>query len=359
MRFRGHKEQQNSVDGVEGMSFPVAINGYGRIGQCVLRAIYSSPYRTRFTIVAINDLADIETLTYLTRYDTTHGRFPYPLRCDRDCLHIGEDRIRIINQPNPAQLPWAELGVELVFECSGSFEDIATAELHLAAGARRLLVSHPATPRVDATIVYGYNHSLLRREHRIVSNASCTTNCIVPILDILDREFGIDSGVTTTIHSAMNDQPVIDTYHHTDLRLTRSALHSIIPVDTGLARGINRLMPHLADRFQCLHVRVPTINVSLMDLSINVRKRTTVAGVNEIMHRAADGRLKGLVGYTDEPHASVDFNTDPRSAVVDGTQTRVSGGRLIKMLCWFDNEWGFASRMLDVANHWLSLGEGS
>lgn len=341
------------------MSVQVAINGYGRIGQSVLRAIYSTPYRSKFTIVAINDLADIDTLTYLTRYDTTHGRFPYPLRCDRDCLYIGEDKIRIINEPNPAKLPWANLGAELVFECSGSFEDMATAELHLRAGAKKLLLSHPATPKVDATIVFGYNQSLLRREHRIVSNASCTTNCIVPVLDILDREFGIESGVTTTIHSAMNDQPVIDSYHHTNLRLTRSALHSIIPVDTGLAKGINRLMPHLAGRFECLHVRVPTINVSLMDLSINVGKSTTVAEINAIMQREAGGRLKGLVGYTEEPHASVDFNTDPRSAVVDGTQTRVCRGRLIKMLSWFDNEWGFASRMLDVANHWLSLGEGS
>jgi len=337
------------------MSFQVAINGYGRIGQSVLRAIYSTPFRSKFKIVAINDLAGIETLTYLTRYDTTHGRFPYPLRFDLEYLHIGEDRIRIINEPNPGVLPWTGLDIDLVFECSGSFDDRATADLHLTAGARRLLLSHPATPKVDATIVYGYNHTLLRSAHRIVSNASCTTNCIVPILDILDREFGIENGVTTTIHSAMNDQPVIDSYHHTNLRLTRSALHSIIPVDTGLAKGINRLMPHLADRFECLHVRVPTINVSLMDLSINVRKNTSAAEINEIMQRESLGRLRGLVGYTEEPHASVDFNTDPRSSIVDGTQTRVCGGRLIKMLCWFDNEWGFANRMLDVANHWLSL----
>lgn len=337
------------------MSFQVAINGYGRIGRSVLRAIYSTPFRSKFKIVAINDLADIETLTYLTRYDTTHGRFPYPLRFDGENLFIGEDRIRIVSEPDPANLSWAKLDVDLLFECSGSFEDKATADLHLAAGAQRLLLSHPATPKVDATIVYGYNHTVLRGDHRLVSNASCTTNCIVPVLDILDREFGIDNGVTTTIHSAMNDQPVIDSYHHTNLRLTRSALHSIIPVDTGLAKGIHRLMPHLANRFECLHVRVPTINVSLMDLSINVRKDTSVAEINEIMQRESLGRLRGLVGYTEEPHASVDFNTDPRSAIVDGTQTRVCGGRLIKMLCWFDNEWGFANRMLDVANHWLSL----
>ena len=337
------------------MPFKVAINGYGRIGQSVLRAIYSTPLRSKFTIVAINELADIETLTYLTRYDTTHGRFPYPLRCTADSLFIGEDRIKIINEPDPAKLPWQELGIDLLFECSGSFSERKTAEQHLHSGAQRLLLSHPATAEVDTTIVYGYNEKLLRREHRIVSNASCTTNCVVPILHLLDRQLGIENGVTTTIHSAMNDQPVIDRYHHTNLRLTRSALHSIIPVDTSLAKGIDRLMPHLAHRFACLHIRVPTINVSVMDLSINVKTATTADQVNQIMRAGAQGPLIGLVGYTEEPHASVDFNTDPRSSIVDGTQTKVCGGTLIKMLCWFDNEWGFANRMLDVANKWLEL----
>lgn len=333
----------------------VAINGYGRIGQSVLRAIYSSPFRSKFKIVAINELADIETLTYLTRYDTTHGRFPYPLRFDKEYLYIGEDKIRIINEPDPAGLPWNELDIDLLFECSGSFDDRERAEQHLHSGAKRILLSHPATPQVDATIVYGYNHSLLLPEHQIVSNASCTTNCVVPILNILDRKLGIETGVTTTIHSAMNDQPVIDSYNHTNLRLTRSALHSIIPIDTGLAKGIDRLMPHLANRFQCLHLRVPTINVSVMDLSINVKTATTATKINQIMREQAQGPLHGLMGYTEEPHASVDFNTDPRSSIVDGTQTRVCGDKLVKMLCWFDNEWGFANRMLDVANKWLDL----
>ncbi|MGW8195562.1 MAG: glyceraldehyde 3-phosphate dehydrogenase NAD-binding domain-containing protein [Desulforhopalus sp.] len=337
------------------MSFNVAINGYGRIGQSVLRAIYSTPYRSKFTIVAINDLADIETLTYLTRYDTTHGRFPYPLRFDGDRLYIGEDSITILQEPDPTRISWGELDIDLVFECSGTFDDRATAEVHLAQGARRILISHPATPEVDATIVYGYNHKSLQAEHRVVSNASCTTNCIVPVLDILDRELKIVNGVTTTIHSAMNDQPIIDSFHNTNLRLTRSALHSIIPVDTGLAKGIDRLMPALAGRFACLHVRVPTINVSALDIAINVEAATTAATVNSLMRGEAQGSLSGLLGYTEEPHASVDFNTDPRSSIVDGSQTRVCGQRLIKMLCWFDNEWGFANRMLDVANTWLSL----
>jgi D-erythrose 4-phosphate dehydrogenase len=337
------------------MSFKVAINGYGRIGQSVLRAIYSTPFRSKFRIVAINELADIETLTYLTRYDTTHGRFPYPLRYEKDYLHIGDDKIKIINEPDPAKLPWGELGVELLFECSGTFEDRQTGEVHLESGAKRVLLSHPATPDIDATIVYGYNHQLLQPNHRIVSNASCTTNCVVPILNILERQLGIINGVTTTIHSAMNDQPVIDRYHHTDLRLTRSALQSIIPVDTGLAKGISRLMPQLTERFECLHVRVPTINVSVMDLSINVKKETAVSQVNQMIREESQGALQGLMGYTEEPHASIDFNGDPRSSIVDGTQTRVCGGKLVKMLCWFDNEWGFANRMLDVANNWLSL----
>ncbi len=337
------------------MRYKVAINGYGRIGQSVLKAIYSTPLRSKFLIVAINELADIETLTYLTRYDTTHGRFPYPLRFDKDYLYIGEDKIQIINQADPSKLPWKDLDVDLLFECSGSFEDRQTAEQHLQSGAKRVLMSHPATPEIDATIVYGYNHSLLRPEHQIVSNATCTTNCVIPILNILDRELGIINGVSTTIHSAMNDQPVIDSYHHTNLRLTRSALHSIIPIDTGLAKGIGRLMPQLANRFECLHVRVPTINVSVMDLSINVATATTAAKVNQIIREESQGALQGLMGYTEEPHASVDFNTDPRSSIVDGSQTKVCGETLIKMLCWFDNEWGFANRMLDVANTWLGL----
>ena len=337
------------------MCFNVAINGYGRIGQSVLRAIYSTPYKSEFKIVAINELGDIDTLTYLTRYDTTHGRFPYPLHNNKNSLFIDNDEIKIFHERDPAKLPWKELGIDLVFECTGSFNDRKTAQLHLQSGAKRLLFSHPANPDVDATIVFGFNEDQLKRSHSIVSNASCTTNCIVPVIDILDRELGIESGVTTTIHSAMNDQPIIDSYHNTNLRLTRSALQSIIPIDTSLAKGLDRLMPKFAGRFQCLHLRVPTINVSVMDLSINVRKETSTDAINEMMREAAGGRLKGLLGYTEEPHASIDFNTDPHSSIFDGTQTKVCCGKLVKMLCWFDNEWGFANRMLDVGNSWLKL----
>ncbi len=341
------------------MSFRVAINGYGRIGQSVLRALYSAGATGNLKVVAINELTDIDTITYLTRYDTTHGRFPVPVSNDGTHLMVAEDRIALYNEPDATRLPWRELDIDLVLECSGSFCDRPGAEAHLTSGARRLLFSQPASPDVDATVIYGFNHQQLQPEHRIVSNASCTTNCVVPVLDLIDRHLGIQRGVTTTIHSAMNDQPVIDSYHHTNLRLTRSALQSIIPVDTGLARGIDRLLPHMAGRFECLHLRVPTINVSLMDLSLQVERETSAADLQQLFRDAAEGPLRGLLGYTEEPHASVDFNTDPRSAIVDGTQIRVSGGTLIKMLCWFDNEWGFANRMLDVASSWLRLGSGS
>ncbi|MDN3525235.1 glyceraldehyde 3-phosphate dehydrogenase NAD-binding domain-containing protein [Halomonas sabkhae] len=337
------------------MALRIAINGYGRIGQCVLRALIERG-EAELEIVAINELSGLDTIAYLTRYDTTHGRFPGNVSVDGDRLVIDGHAIRVLSEPDAASLPWAELNIDLVLECSGSFKDRATAEHHLHAGARRLLFSQPAESDVDATIVSGINEAELTADCRIISAASCTTNCLVPVLTVLDEALGLEHGVTTTIHSAMNDQPVIDAYHQTDLRLTRSAMQSIVPVDTGLARGINRLMPHLAERFECLHVRVPTINVSAMDLSLCVRTETTAAAVNQLLRDASDNRLAGLLGYTEEPMASIDFNHDPRSGIVDATQTRVAGGRLIKMMCWFDNEWGFANRMLDVAARIARLG---
>ncbi|WP_163558948.1 glyceraldehyde 3-phosphate dehydrogenase NAD-binding domain-containing protein [Halomonas sp. NO4] len=353
------------------MALRIAINGYGRIGQCVLRALVErqaiderpaergSPGRGReapaLEVVAINELSDLATIAYLTRFDTTHGRFPGEVAADNGRLVIDGHPIRVLSEPDPDRLPWAALDIDLVLECSGSFRDRATAERHLAAGAKRLLFSQPAESDVDATLVTGINDGDLTPEHRVLSAASCTTNCLVPLLTVLDEALGIEHGVTTTIHSAMNDQPVIDAYHQTDLRLTRSAMHSIVPVDTGLARGINRLMPHLAGRFECLHVRVPTINVSAMDLAITVARDTSAAQVNALLRHASEGRLAGLLGYTETPMASVDFNHDPRSGIVDATQTRVAGSRLIKLLCWFDNEWGFANRMLDLSQRLAQL----
>lgn len=337
------------------MAARIAINGYGRIGQCVLRALFERGLESKLQPVAINELADLETVSYLTRYDTTHGRFPKPVSIEGDSLKIADQRIKVLKAESPEQLPWGELGVDLLLECSGSFSDRATAQRHLDQGAARLLFSQPATADVDTTVVFGLNTDSINVNHKVVSAASCTTNCVIPILSTINKAFGIEQGVTTTIHSAMNDQPVIDAYHRTDLRLTRSALQSIIPVDTGLAKGIDRLLPELAGRFECLHLRVPTINVSLMDMSIQLSRDTSVEEVNQLFKELAEGDLKGLLGYTEEPHASVDFNGDSRSVVVDGTQTRLSGKRLLKLICWFDNEWGFANRMLDIAEHWLAL----
>ncbi len=336
------------------MTFRVAINGYGRIGQSVLRALYENGYRDRMEVVAINELSDLETLAYLTRYDTTHGRFPARVSSEDGHLLIGKDRIKVFNQPDPSSINWKDLDIDLLLECSGSFKDRATADLHLESGAQRLLFSQPAQTDVDATIVYGINEENLRSHYTVVSSASCTTNCIIPVLKALNDTLGIEYGSMTTIHSAMNDQPVIDAYHQNDLRLTRSALHSIIPVDTGLAKGINRLLPELKDHFTANSVRVPTINVSCIDLCIHVKRETSEEEVNRLLRNATYGRLEGLLGYTDEPHASVDFNHDSRSGIVDGTQTKVTAGRLVKLLCWFDNEWGFANRMLDVASYWLT-----
>ena len=342
------------------MAYRLAINGYGRIGQCVLRALYERQRTDAsfppMTVGAINEPASIEAIAYLTRYDTTHGRFPGRVRASDTHLFVNNDPIRIYNESSPHKLDWEAAGIDLLLECSGSFKDRATAEVHLAHGAPRLLFSQPARADVDATIVYGINEEMLSPQHRIVSSASCTTNCIVPVLQTLSDALGIEYGAMTTIHSAMNDQPVIDAWHQNDLRLTRSALHSIIPVDTGLAKGIDRLLPQLKDRFTTSAVRVPTINVSCIDLTVQLGKDTSVTEVNHILAQAAtSGRLVGIMGFSNEPHASVDFNHDSRSCIVDGTQTRLTAGRLVRLLCWFDNEWGFANRMLDVAGYWLAL----
>jgi len=333
--------------------FRVAINGYGRIGQCVLRALYENGYRDHLQVVAINELSDIDTIAHLTRYDSTHGRFQGEVAVDGDNLVVNGDAIRVLRHPEPSELPWRLLDVDLVLECSGAFTDRATAQQHIDAGATRLLFSQPAGPDVDRTVVYGVNHQQLSADDVIVSSGSCTTNCLVPVIQVLDDAFGVEQGSTTTIHAAMNDQPVIDAYHHQDLRRTRSALHNIVPVDTGLARGIERLLPGMKDKFSSVAMRVPTLNVSAIDMVVNVRESTDVAAVNRLLQQAAKGSLQGILGYTDELLASSDFNHDAHSGVVDGGQTRVTGGTMVKVLCWFDNEWGFANRMLDVSRCWL------
>ena len=331
--------------------FRLAINGYGRIGRCVLRALHERNDLPDLQIVAINDLTDARTLAHLTKYDSTHGRFAGEVLLESaDRLRVNGQALQVLSHSGIAGLPWAQLEVDLVMECSGCFSDRATAEQHLAAGARRLLFSQPAQSDVDATIVYGINDKTLDRSHRIISSASCTTNCVVPVIKALDDQFGVEYGVITTIHSAMNDQPVIDAYHNQDLRKTRSAVQSIIPVDTEIAKGIGRILPHLDGRFSAQAMRVPTVNVSAIDLTVTVRNDACVVSVNEAIRQAARLSVADVLSCTDEPLASCDFNHDPRSAIVDLSQTRVSGQHLIKVLAWFDNEWAYANRMLDVAN---------
>ncbi|MCZ6828837.1 MAG: erythrose-4-phosphate dehydrogenase [Gammaproteobacteria bacterium] len=333
----------------------LAINGYGRIGRSVLRALSEGGHRDALQVVAINELADANTVLHLTRYDSTHGRFAGQVVAAEQGMSIDGQLVHLLNQPDIDGLPWQDLGVDIVLECSGSFDDRATASQHLVQGACGVIFSQPAQADVDATIVYGVNHGLLSAQHQIISSASCTTNGIVPVIQALQDAFGIEFGTITTIHSAMNDQPVLDAYHHTDLRKTRAAGQSIIPVDTALARGIERILPELAGRFSAQALRVPTLNVSAMDLTVQVAQSVDEGRVNEALSAAAEQRFNGVLGYTEEPLASCDFNHDPRSSIVDASQTRVSGQHLVKVLTWFDNEWGYANRMLDVVRYWTGL----
>jgi len=332
----------------------LAINGYGRIGRCFLRALLESPVAHNLQVVAINEPADLASMAYLTRFDSTHGRFPGQVEVGEDALLIDGHRIVVSHARKPEDVAWQELGIDLLIESSGCYGRRAELSRFLDAGCPRLLLSHPGLSGsdVDATIVNGINHASLRGDERLVSAASCTTNAIVPILDLLDREIGIEQAMLSTLHSVMNDQPLIDGYHHTDLRRTRSAMQSIIPVSTGLARGIERLLPQLAGRVHAKAIRVPTLNVSAIDLTLSTRRDVSVAEINALLAATARGPLRGLIAYSEAAHASIDFNHDPHSAIVDGSQTRTAGPRLLNLFVWFDNEWGFANRMLEVAGHW-------
>jgi D-erythrose 4-phosphate dehydrogenase len=324
-----------------------AINGYGRIGRSILRALYEY-CRWPIEIVAINDLAEPETIAHLTRFDSTHGRFRIPVERKDACLSVAGQQIQLLRQETPSRLLWAELAVDVLLECTGRVKSRAGAQIHLDAGAGKVLISNPADARVDATVVYGVNHEGLTGKEKILSNASCTSNCIIPVIVALDQAFGIVCGNITTIHSAMNDQPVIDTAGN-DLCLCRAAGPSIVPVNTRLAKGIERILPRFDGCFQATAMRVPTQNVTAMDLHVCLEKNTSVADINRALAGAARGGFHGIMDYSDIPLASIDFNHDPHSSIVDGTQTRVSGGRLAKLLVWCDNEWGFANRMLDTA----------
>jgi D-erythrose 4-phosphate dehydrogenase len=330
------------------MTYNIAINGYGRIGRCVVRALYESDrFCGMLNLVAVNEIACSDTIFHLTRHDSTHGRFPLPVEKAGQGMAIGTDFIHLFQEKNIVNLPWKDLAVDVVLDCTGVYNDRESAELHLLSGAKKVIFSHPAKDEMDATIVYGVNHHTLKKEHAVISNASCTTNCLIPIVHVLDTHLGIESGATTTIHSAMHDQPVIDAYNK-DLRKTRSALQSIIPVSTSLARGIARILPHMAGRFETLAIRVPTVNVSIMDITVVVKTDTDAGRVNDLLTKASEKELSGILGVSDEQLVSCDFNHDPRSAVIDLLQTRVSGRRLVKVQAWFDNEWAYANRMLDT-----------
>ena len=326
----------------------IAINGFGRIGRNVLRALYESGRNNHFNVVAINDVAEPEGIAHLLKYDTAHGRFGFDVTLENNTLNVAGDAICLLAQPDINLLPWREIGVDIVLECTGKFDDRVSGQSHINAGAEKVLFSSPGSPDLDNTIIFGTNDDTLKAEHKLVSNGSCTTNCIVPVIQALDAAFGVESGTITTIHASMHDQQVIDAYHP-DLRRTRAASQSIIPVDTRLAAGIERILPKFAGKFEAIAVRVPTINVTAMDLSVTLSTQVTIADVNHALKRVKAGRLQGILDYTEEPLVSVDFNHDPHSCIVDGTQTRVSHKQLVKTLVWCDNEWGFANRMLDTA----------
>ena len=333
------------------MAIKVGINGYGRIGRNVLRALYEGKHKGEIQIVALNDLGDAKTNAHLTQYDTVHGRFPGEVKVDGDSLLVNGDRIRVLAERDPAKLPWGELGVQYVLECTGLFTSKAKASAHLAGGAKKVVISAPGGADVDATIVYGVNHQTLSGRHTVISNASCTTNCLVPVAKVLHDAFGITAGIMTTIHSYTNDQVLIDVYHK-DLRRARSATQSQIPTKTGAAASVGLVLPELNGRLDGFSVRVPTINVSLVDLTITAARPTTVEEIHQVMCAAADGPLKGILGYNTAPLVSMDFNHDARSSVFDATLTKVIGGTLVKVCAWYDNEWGFSNRMLDTTLAW-------
>ena len=337
------------------MTIKVAINGFGRIGRMVLRAHYESSKKHGLQFVAINDLGDAATNAHLLKYDTAHGKFPGTVKVDGDSLVVNGDRIKVVAERDPAKLPWRQLGVDVVMECTGLFTSKAKAGAHLQAGARKVIISAPGEKDVDRTIVFGVNHKALKESDTVISNASCTTNCLAPLVKALDDRLGVVSGLMTTIHSYTNDQVLTDVYHK-DLRRARSATHNQIPTKTGAAAAVGLVLPHLNGKLDGFSIRVPTINVSLVDLTFVAKKKTTVEEVNAAVKQAAETDLKGILEYSTEPLVSSDFNHNPASSVFDATITKVSDGTLVKVYSWYDNEWGFSNRMLDVAVAFAEVG---
>ncbi|WP_370318527.1 type I glyceraldehyde-3-phosphate dehydrogenase [Oricola sp.] len=329
------------------MTVKVAINGFGRIGRNVVRAIYESG-RKDIDIVAINDLGPVETNAHLMRYDSVHGRFPKTVEVKGDTIHIeGGDSFKVLAERDPKNLPWGDLGIDVVMECTGIFTAKEKASLHLEAGAKRVLVSAPASG-ADKTIVYGVNHDVLTADDLVVSNASCTTNCLAPVAYVLQKSFGIEKGYMTTIHAYTGDQPTLDTMHK-DLHRARAAALSMIPTSTGAAKAVGLVLPELAGKLDGSAIRVPTPNVSVVDLKFIPSRDVTKDEINAAIKAAAEGELKGILGYTEEPLVSVDFNHDPHSSTFQGDQTKVMDGNLVRILSWYDNEWGFSNRMGDTA----------
>ncbi|MDP1708469.1 MAG: type I glyceraldehyde-3-phosphate dehydrogenase [Gammaproteobacteria bacterium] len=328
------------------MAIKVAINGYGRIGRNVLRAVYEAKRNKEIQVVAINDLGNAETNAHLTQYDTVHGKFPGTVTVEGDFMIVNGDKIRVCSERDPSKLPWGDLGVDVVHECTGIFTTKEKAGLHLKAGAKKVIISAPGT-EVDATIVYGVNHASLKAAHTVISNGSCTTNCLAPLIAPLHKKIGVVHGLMTTVHSYTNDQVLTDVYH-SDLRRARSATMSQIPAKTGAAAAIGLVLPELVGKLDGFAVRVPTINVSLVDLTFTAARETSKDEINAIMKEAANGELKGVLNYNDKPLVSVDFNHDPASSTYDSTLTKVVDGKLVKVLAWYDNEWGFSNRMLDT-----------
>jgi glyceraldehyde 3-phosphate dehydrogenase len=328
------------------MSVRVAINGFGRIGRNILRAIVESG-RKDIIVVAVNDLAPVETNAHLLRYDSVHGRFPGEVKVESDSINVGNGAIKVTALKDPSQLPWKQLGVDIALECTGIFTSKDKAKAHLDAGAKRVIISAPADG-VDLTVVYGVNHDRLTREHMVISNASCTTNCLAPLAKVLNDAIGIERGFMTTIHSYTNDQPSLDQVHK-DLYRARAAALSMIPTSTGAARAVGLVLPELNGKLDGVAIRVPTPNVSVVDFKFVAKRATSKEEVNSVIKRAADQQLKGILGYTYAPNVSIDFNHDPHSAVFHMDQTKVMDGTLVRVMAWYDNEWGFSNRMADVA----------
>ena len=329
------------------MTIKVGINGYGRIGRNMLRALYESGMRSEIEIVAVNDLGDANTNAHLTRRDTAHGRFPGTIEVDGDHMIVNGDRIRVCAERDPAKLPWGELGVDVVLEATGFFRTRDTAGKHIEAGAKKVIISAPGGKDIDATVVYGVNHDVLKASDTIISNASCTTNCLAPLVKPLHDAIGVKHGIMTTIHAYTNDQVLTDVFH-SDLRRARSATMSQIPTKTGAAAAVGLVLPELNGLLDGFSMRVPTINVSAVDLTFVAARETSVEEINAVMKAAAEGELKGVLAYNDEPLVSVDFNHDPASSTYDAGLTKVMQGTLVKVCAWYDNEWGFSNRMLDT-----------